>query len=157
MIDPFVDDDGFDIADELLAALDARDAQEAAAAKDNNSNDKKQAAPIASPDSSVNSQHHGLRGAGERFINGFRHHNHNHNDHDVPSASDPDSAAALAGTSPNTGRKSSIRKLFGSSPKSPESSPIDAAAPKKKVSRQQQRKASFYHSILLSHRWNCRD
>ncbi len=31
MIDPFVDDDGFDIADDLLAALDARDAQNAAA------------------------------------------------------------------------------------------------------------------------------
>ncbi|CDW99053.1 hypothetical protein [Sporisorium scitamineum] len=76
VIDPFVDDDGFDIADELLAALDARDAQEAAAA-----NNHKQAAPA-----------------------------------------------------------SSIRKLFGSSPKSPEPSPLDAGAPKKKVSRQQQRK-----------------
>lgn len=54
-------------------------------------------------------------------------------------SSSPDSDS-LTSTSPSHARKSSIRKLFGSSPKSPESSPIDAVGPKKKVNRQQQRK-----------------
>ncbi len=118
VIDPFADDnnndDGaFDIADELLAALDERDA----------------AAEAAEKSSSNNHSGGGLREAGGRLISGLRHHN---NDND---------SAAQTGTSPTHNRKSSIRKLFGSSPKSPESSaPLDAAAPKKKVSRQQQRK-----------------
>ncbi|CBQ68715.1 conserved hypothetical protein [Sporisorium reilianum SRZ2] len=126
VIDPLVDDDGFDIADELLAALDARDAQEAS---------DKQPAPVAASDSNATTHHHGLRGAGERLINGLRHGNH-HNEHDV-APSDPD---AVTGTSPNTGRRSSIRKLFGSSPKASEQLPLETAAPKKKVGRQQQRK-----------------
>ncbi|GAK68332.1 cysteine proteinase [Moesziomyces antarcticus] len=119
VIDPFADDnnndDGaFDIADELLAALDERDA----------------AAEAAEKLSSNNHSGGGLREAGGRLISGLRHHNNNDND-----------SAAQPGTSPTHNRKSSIRKLFGSSPKSPESSaPLDAAAPKKKVSRQQQRK-----------------
>ncbi len=117
VIDPFADDndDGaFDIADELLAALDERDA----------------AAEAAEKPSPNNHSGGGLREAGGRLISGLRHHNH-----------DAD-ATAQTGTSPTHNRKSSIRKLFGSSPKSPESSaPLDAAAaPKKKVSRQQQRK-----------------
>ncbi|SNX86350.1 uncharacterized protein MEPE_05059 [Melanopsichium pennsylvanicum] len=138
VIDPFVDEDGFDIAEELLAALDARDAQGSAAAQTPKSvpmtvsNTSKQSTCQASSTKAENSQT-GLRGAGERFINGLRHHK---DDNDAPSQ-DPTS---LAVTSPNTGRRSSIRKLFGSSPKSPEQFPLDAAAPNKKVSRQQQRK-----------------
>lgn len=133
VVDPFVDDDGFDLADELLAALDARDAQDAATAANNNN---KQAATTSSDagarmDAAPSG---GLRGAGERLMNGFRHHNH----HEID-ASSPDSTADAAGTSANSGRRASIRKLFGSSPKSPEPSPLDAV-PKKKVSRQQQRK-----------------
>ncbi|SPO27966.1 uncharacterized protein UTRI_05109 [Ustilago trichophora] len=142
VIDPFVDDDGFDIADELLAALDARDAQDAAntpkpvptPSNNNSNNTNKEAASIISESiTKTDTSHTGLRGAGERLINGLRHHHH---DNDATATQD---SAALAGTSPNTGRRASIRKLFGSSPKSPEQSPLDAA-PKKKVSRQQQRK-----------------
>ena len=144
VIDPFVDDDGFDIADELLAALDARDAQDAAASASKPvAINNKEADSIASDSSAkTETSHSGLRGAGERFINGLRHHHHDNN------TSSQDSAP-LAGTSPNTGRRSSIRKLFGSSPKSPESSPLDAA-PKKKVSRQQQRKVCARPQSLTS-------
>lgn len=135
VIDPFVDEDGFDIADELLAALDARDAEQAA----NNSSTKNEAASVTSNSSkprSPESSHSGLRGAGERLINGLRHHNHNDNE----SAVQDDPASPPTGTS--HARRSSIRKLFGSSPKSPEPSPMTSAAPapQKKVSRQQQRK-----------------
>lgn len=138
VIDPFVDDDGFDIADDLLASLDAREAQNTAAstatAQPIPSGSNKDAPSVASESSAkTEPTHSGLRGAGERFINGLRHHGHHDND-----TANQDSAH-LAGTSPNTGRRASIRKLFGSSPKSPESAPIDTA-PKKKVSRQQQRK-----------------
>ncbi|KAJ1024712.1 hypothetical protein NDA16_002752 [Ustilago loliicola] len=139
VIDPFVDEDGFDIADELLAALDARDAQDAAASTKSSNN--KEAISITSDSSSKTkstTEHSGLRGAGERFINGFRHRDHTNSD--STDAANQDSAA-LAGNSPTShNRRSSIRKLFGSSPKSPEPSPLDAGAPKKKVSRQQQRK-----------------
>lgn len=140
VIDPFVDEDGFDIADELLAALYARDAEDAAAASKSN----KEAVSITSDSSSKTkstSEHSGLRGAGERFINGLRHRDHSNSD-STDAAANQDSAATLAGTSPTNShnRRSSIRKLFGSSPKSPEPSPLDAGALKKKVSRQQQRK-----------------
>lgn len=133
VIDPFVDDDGFDIADELLAALDARDAQDAPTTSKPDTN--KEAASVVSDSSSKSHTHTGLRGAGERLMNGLRHH---HNDTEVTS---PDSSSVM-GSSPSSphARKSSIRKLFGSSPKSPEPSPLDAAGAKKKVSRQQQRK-----------------
>lgn len=69
------------------------------------------------------------------MINGLRHHHHNHDNESTVTDSD-----SLTGTSPSHTRKGSIRKLFGSSPKSPEPTPLDAGAPKKKVSRQQQRK-----------------
>ncbi|EST09095.2 Ovarian tumor, otubain [Kalmanozyma brasiliensis GHG001] len=133
VIDPFVDDNGFDLADELLAALDERDAQSAAstsAAQPISSAGNK---PTPSESSSkTESTHTGLRGAGERLINGLRHHGHDHSD-----AADQD-PAQLTGTSPSQ-RRNSIRKLFGGSDKSAEASPLDTA-PMKKVSRQQQRK-----------------
>lgn len=137
VIDPFVDDDGFDIANELLAALDAREAQDAQAttksdpnANNANNNISNKAASAASESSSKS--HTALRGAGERLINGLRHHTH---DNQVGSSD----ADGLTGTSPTHARRSSIRKIFGSSPKSPETLATDAA-PKKKVSRQQQKK-----------------
>ncbi|KAJ9474680.1 OTU domain-containing protein 2 [Pseudozyma hubeiensis] len=141
VIDPFVDDDGFDIADELLAALDARDAQEAATTS---SSSTQKPAPAAIPLVKSDSTHSGgLRGAGERLINGLRHHHPNEAEPANPDANNPDASAVS--TSPNTGRRSSIRKLFSSSPKTPDSAaspPPDsaAAASKKKPSRQQQRK-----------------
>ena len=125
VIDPFADDDGFDIADDLLTALDERDAQGAA----------KQPAPSTETNAKPDSAHSGgLRGAGERLINGLRHQNHD----DETAAAGADSTAHLS-TSPNSGRRSSIRKLFGSTSKTPEPCPRETI-PQKKPSRQQQRK-----------------
>lgn len=130
VIDPFVDDDGFDIADELLAALDARDAHDGAS-----TNNKTTCTSATKMETSHSHSGGGLRGAGERLINGLRH--HNHNDTDATCDAAPDAGGS---TSPTSARRSSIRKLFASSPKSVEATPMDGGAPKKKVSRQQQRK-----------------
>lgn len=143
VIDPFADDfeDGtFDIADELLAALAERDAKDSTANTAASGNDK-EAVSITSNSSnttkSPGNSHSGLRGAGERLVNGLRHpFEHHHNESAIDDTTSPSGSPSTSHT-----RKESIRKLFSSSPKSPEPSPIASGElPKKKVSRQQARK-----------------
>ncbi|EPQ28510.1 uncharacterized protein PFL1_03813 [Pseudozyma flocculosa PF-1] len=122
-VDPFADDGADDIADQLLAALDERDALEA---------EKAQAAQAEKE----NGGHHfrqDIKEAGEKILHGLQ-----------GSSSPPSqNAAASPGTSPNSAKKGGLLRMF--SPKSPDegsssSEPTPPAGTGKKKSRQQQRK-----------------
>ncbi len=94
-------------ADELLAALDERDAQCAASTSAPQPIHRPAMGKAPSESSAKDRIHtYRLRGAGERMINGLRHHGHHDND-----AANQD-AAPVTGTSPSQ-RRNSIRKLFG--------------------------------------------
>lgn len=144
------DDEGFDIADDLIAALDAREAAEAALKEEERQ-----------------SRLHGLREAGGRLVNGLLHPHSSlsppHHSADIAPSSNTsaigaESTEAESSISAEHGRKGSIRRIFGVSPKNSEASssslpgsPPSVAEPTKgkKVNRQQLRKVSAKISVAV--------
>ncbi|PWZ01126.1 cysteine proteinase [Testicularia cyperi] len=119
-------DNAFDIADDLLAALDARDAAEAAEREAKKEED----------DSKRRNKPHSLRDA----VSGILYPSHQNKESFATSSESHQPAEAIESTHQHQ-RKSSIRRIFGSSPKSSDTSTdLASAGPKKRMNRQQQRK-----------------
>lgn len=167
------DDDGFDIADQLLASLDARDKAAEKVQKASLDEERANGRHHSFGFHHTSSEHSGLsaghstsplRQAGEKILHAgekiFGHHGHEHNS-TSPSTHHPERVTTVIPTdnvdkelSSEMQRKGSIKKLFGQSPsKSHTTADMEAehsgsGEGKKKMSRQKARLVSSF--MLLS-------